>query len=109
MRIVTSIASTDHCAAVQLDLSRGVLAAVPGWAHVRLLAPHADLRLLVCGHSTLVDSHRLRCRLLSSWQDCSSGTRHGLQTVIPGCWMFVGNTLIPTLCSMNKRAAILTS
>ena len=37
-----------------------MLAAVPGWAHVRLLAPHADLRLLVCGHSSLVDSHRLR-------------------------------------------------
>lgn len=44
-----------------MDLSRGMLAAVPGWAHVRLLAPAADLRLLVCGHSTLVDSHRLRC------------------------------------------------
>ncbi len=46
---------------LQLDLSRGILAAVPGWAHVRLLAPHADVRLLVCGQSTLVDSHRLRC------------------------------------------------
>ena len=50
----------SHCRRVQMDLSRGVLAAVPGWAHVRLLAPHADLRLLVCGHSSLVDSHRLR-------------------------------------------------
>ena len=50
----------SHCRHVQMDLSRGVLAAVPGWAHVRLLAPHADLRLLVCGHSSLVDSHRLR-------------------------------------------------
>jgi hypothetical protein len=54
--------------AVQLDLSRGVLAAVPGWAHVRLLAPHADLRLLVCGHSSLVDSHRLR------WAAASTAT-----------------------------------
>ena len=43
------------------DFKNGVAAAVPGWENVRLLAPHAELRLLVCGQSTIIDAHRLRC------------------------------------------------
>ena len=46
--------------ASQLDLSDGLEAAVPGWADVRLLAPHSELRLLVCGQGSLIDAHRLR-------------------------------------------------
>ncbi|KAK9844911.1 hypothetical protein WJX74_008601 [Apatococcus lobatus] len=42
-----------------LDLSQGIAAAVPGWEDVRLLAPHAELRLLVCGQPSLIDAHRL--------------------------------------------------
>ena len=45
-----------------LDLSQGIAAAVPGWEDVRLLAPHAELRLLVCGQPSLIDAHRLRYR-----------------------------------------------
>jgi len=71
-------ANPDHC--VQLDLSRGILAAMPGWVHVRLLAPHADVRLLVCGQSTLVDSHRLRCTALLTPLDLGSW--------ILGSWIF---------------------
>ncbi len=44
-----------------LDLSQGIAMAVPGWEDVRLLAPHAELRLLVCGQPSLIDAHRLRC------------------------------------------------
>ena len=47
--------------AAQLDLSEGIDAAVPGWADIRLLAPHAELRLLACGQGTLIDATRLRC------------------------------------------------
>lgn len=36
---------------------------MPGWADVRLLAPHSELRLLVCGQGSLIDAHRLRCVL----------------------------------------------
>lgn len=52
-----------YCPAVVTgaDFKNGVAAAVPGWENVRLLAPHAELRLLVCGQSTIIDSHRLRC------------------------------------------------
>jgi hypothetical protein len=48
---------------MQLDLSEGIEAAVPGWADIRLLAPHAELRLLACGQGTLIDASRLRCWL----------------------------------------------
>lgn len=43
-----------------LDLSQSVVGAVKGWDSVRLLAPHAELKLLACGQSTLIDAHRLR-------------------------------------------------
>lgn len=43
-----------------MDLSQGVGAAVPDWDDVRLLAPHAELRLLACGQASLLQSHRLR-------------------------------------------------
>ncbi len=43
------------------DFKAGVAAAVPGWENVRLLAPHAELRLLACGQSSLIDADRLRC------------------------------------------------
>ena len=43
------------------DFKTGVARAVPGWENVRLLAPHAELRLLACGQSSLVDAQRLRC------------------------------------------------
>ena len=45
------------------DFKNGVAAAVPGWENVRLLAPHAELRLLVCGESTIIDAHRLRWQM----------------------------------------------
>ena len=49
------------------DFKTGVARAVPGWENVRLLAPHAELRLLACGQSALIDAQRLRCaRLLSA-------------------------------------------
>ncbi|CAK0786305.1 hypothetical protein CVIRNUC_009518 [Coccomyxa viridis] len=41
------------------DFKTGVARAVPGWENVRLLAPHAELRLLACGQSSLVDAQRL--------------------------------------------------
>ena len=34
--------------------------AVPGWDNVRLLAPHAELKMQACGQSPLIDAHRLR-------------------------------------------------
>ena len=43
------------------DFKTGVARAVPGWGDVRLLAPHAELRLLACGQSALIDAQRLRC------------------------------------------------
>lgn len=43
------------------DFKMGVARAVPGWENVRLLAPHAELRLLACGQSSLIDAQRLRC------------------------------------------------
>ena len=43
------------------DFKTGVARAVPGWENVRLLAPHAELRLLACGQSSLIDAQRLRC------------------------------------------------
>ncbi|KAL3143576.1 hypothetical protein ABBQ38_002373 [Trebouxia sp. C0009 RCD-2024] len=42
-----------------MDLSQGVGAAVPDWDDVRLLAPHAELRLLACGQASLIQPHRL--------------------------------------------------
>ncbi len=42
------------------DFKAGVARAVPGWENVRLLAPHAELRLLACGQSSLIDAQRLR-------------------------------------------------
>ncbi|KAK9800299.1 hypothetical protein WJX73_007633 [Symbiochloris irregularis] len=42
-----------------VDLSPGVVAAVPGWDSVRLLAPHAELKLLACSQPTLIDAYRL--------------------------------------------------
>lgn len=53
-----------------LDTSRGMAAAVPGWVALRLLAPAADVRLLLAASPTAVDSSRLGCRTLpssSSW------------------------------------------
>ncbi|KAK9814581.1 hypothetical protein WJX72_008178 [[Myrmecia] bisecta] len=52
-------ASVPHPIIEGLDTSEGLEAAVPGWAAVRLLAPHAELRLLACGQSLLIDAHRL--------------------------------------------------
>ena len=43
-----------------LDLSEGIASAVPNWEDVRLLAPHAELRLLACGQASLIQPHRLR-------------------------------------------------
>ena len=43
-----------------MDLSQGVGAVIPDWDDVRLLAPHAELRLLVCGQASLIAPHRLR-------------------------------------------------
>jgi hypothetical protein len=53
------------------DFKGGVAAAVPGWESVRLLAPHAELRLLATGHASLIDAHRLRCA--RALRGCSSG------------------------------------
>lgn len=44
-----------------VDLTPGIVAAVPGWDSVRLLAPHAELKLLACSQPTLIDAYRLRC------------------------------------------------
>eukprot|EP00798_Chlamydomonas_sp_ICE-L_P000459 gene459-1865_t len=41
-----------------VDLSAGV-ANVPGWSDIRLLAPRAELRLLLCGGSDLIESAKL--------------------------------------------------
>lgn len=54
---------SDHVVVMGADFKNGVAAAVPGWENVRLLAPHAELRLLVCGESTIIDAHRLRCQM----------------------------------------------
>ena len=51
-----------------VDLSKGVQSAVPGWDNVRLLAPHAELKLQACGQSPLIDAHRLRCVGLSQFE-----------------------------------------
>ncbi|DBA79408.1 hypothetical protein WJX79_002219 [Trebouxia sp. C0005] len=42
-----------------MDLSQGIAAVVPDWDSVRLLAPHAELRLLACGQASLIAPHRL--------------------------------------------------
>lgn len=42
-----------------LDLSRGIVAAIPCWPALRLLAAAADVRLLVAAAPTLVDAPRL--------------------------------------------------
>lgn len=42
-----------------LDLTQSIASAVPGWSDLRLLAPRAELRLLLCGGSSLIDSHKL--------------------------------------------------
>lgn len=41
------------------DFANGVGAAVPDWDDVRLLAPHAELRLLACGQPSLISPERL--------------------------------------------------
>lgn len=51
-----------------LDLSQGMAAAVPEWEDVRLLAPHAELRLLACGQASLIQPHRLRSGSGSRYQ-----------------------------------------
>ncbi|KAL3134023.1 hypothetical protein ABBQ32_008457 [Trebouxia sp. C0010 RCD-2024] len=42
-----------------MDLSQGLGAALPDWDDVRLLAPHAELRLLACGQASLIQPNRL--------------------------------------------------
>ena len=44
-----------------LDLANGAAGGVAGWEAVRLLAPRAELRLLVSGRATLDDAQRLGC------------------------------------------------
>ena len=39
------------------DLSQGVLAAIPGWGDVRLLAPHAELKPHVRKSELFTGSH----------------------------------------------------
>ncbi|CAL8464121.1 g3656 [Coccomyxa elongata] len=57
--LLPSIDSVPLPVVMGADFKNGVAAAVPGWENVRLLAPHAELRLLVCGESTIIDAHRL--------------------------------------------------
>ena len=60
--ITVSAASLSLSAVIKgSDFKTGVARAVPGWENVRLLAPHAELRLLACGQSSLIDAQRLRC------------------------------------------------
>ncbi len=47
-----------------MDLSQGIAAVVPDWDSVRLLAPHAELRLLACGQASLIAPHRLRSTIV---------------------------------------------
>ena len=70
----------DHMSVLgmQLDLSEGIEAAVPGWADIRLLAPHAELRLLACGQGTLIDASRLRCRPEPASYRVCCGTHHAI-------------------------------
>lgn len=42
-----------------VDLPAGGLSSFPGWSDVRLLAPRAELRMLICGGSSLIDPARL--------------------------------------------------
>ena len=43
--LLSSSAGDEPAATMQgKDLSQGVLAAIPGWGDVRLLAPHAELK-----------------------------------------------------------------
>lgn len=44
-----------------VDLSRGMAAAAPGWAALRVLAPPADVRLLLAAAPTASDSASLAC------------------------------------------------
>ena len=68
----------------QLDVSEGSEAAVPGWADVRRLAPHAELRLLVCGQGTLIDAHRLRRAPQRLWIQPLTLLRHApISTIAP--------------------------
>ncbi|KAL4422493.1 hypothetical protein ABPG75_008690 [Micractinium tetrahymenae] len=59
-------ASLPNCASVAApaiegaDLAAGVAAAFPGYADLRLLAPNAELRLLLAGVSAMVNQHNLR-------------------------------------------------
>ncbi|KAJ9510596.1 hypothetical protein QJQ45_027480 [Haematococcus lacustris] len=42
-----------------IDPSIALAAAIPGWADIRLLAPRAELRLLLTGNSCLIDGQKL--------------------------------------------------
>ena len=57
--VLPSAASVPLPALEGVDLSQGLPAAVPGYENVRLLAPHAELRLLACGLSTLINAQSL--------------------------------------------------
>ena len=52
------------CSWQGMDLSQGIAAVVPDWDSVRLLAPHAELRLLACGQASLIAPHRLRSSIV---------------------------------------------
>lgn len=55
-----SCASVAAPAIEGADLSNGVPAAFPGYGDMRLLAPNAELRLLLAGISAMVNPHNLR-------------------------------------------------
>ncbi len=71
------------CTRQGMDLSQGIGAVVPDWDNVRLLAPHAELRLLACGQASLIAPHRLRshtvCPSMPFLSD--SGNCHHLSTI----------------------------
>ncbi len=60
VRIVPTYHFMLFCTRQGMDLSQGIAAVVPDWDSVRLLAPHAELRLLACGQASLIAPHRLR-------------------------------------------------
>ena len=60
-------ASVPPLAIEGADLSGGLTAAFPGYADLRLLAPNAELRLLLAGISQMVNPHNIRW--VHGWAD----------------------------------------
>jgi hypothetical protein len=92
------------------NFKNGVAPAVPGWENVRLLAPHAELRLLVCGQASLIDAHRLRSVLLNT--PMSHKVHQPISSPSYAFWFVSGNArsqhapIILYTCSNEEMCAV---